>query len=225
MIMPLPCSRSFTPFRIGGLLPLAAFALASFPGNAQYYKPFNASSKKLFAQAVIPAQGFSLAFDSATAVGTDSIYFHFGAMNTGSTLIDTLCQGWGSPYCYRGELPVWSGTYFRTDNAGTYSFASLLGDTLLFNFNAPIGVAQVFHEDAVQRFTCTKTGLDTMTVLGHTDSVFTANAAAEFNALLNDSLARLNDSVDLLRIAIIKVKAGMQVSITRVKEVRRTYSK
>jgi hypothetical protein len=79
----------------------------------------------------------------------------------------------GSPYCYRTDQPIWSGTLFRTDNTGTYQFGNVDGDTLVFDLGAQDGDSSVFFEDDVQRFTFVKSGPDTLTFLGYTDSVYT----------------------------------------------------
>ena len=141
--------------------------------QAQYYKPFTAKTKKLFSQDPVPTNGYSLAFDSATVDGTDSVYYHFGALDVGSTYEDPNCSGWGPPYCYRTDQPIWPGTFFRADNMGTYWFGTVGGDTLHFNFAASIGDTSTFYVDAVQRFSFVKSGPDTMSILGYTDSVYT----------------------------------------------------
>lgn len=154
------------------LLAGAVVVFIASGASAQYYKPFHAASKKLFAQGTEPSGGYDLAFDSATVQGSDSVFHHFGALNDTSTYLHPACYGWGSPYCYRAELPLWSGALFRTDNAGTYWFRTLDGDTLHFDLDAEVGVQHVFYEDSVQRFACVKSGPDTMTILGAMDSVF-----------------------------------------------------
>lgn len=170
---PVQHQRTFPHGHRSVLLAILTCCIVVDTVHAQYFKPFHAGSKKLYAQPIVPTDGFSLAFDSAMADGNDSIHFHFGAFNDTSTYLDPLCTGWGSPYCYRAELPLWSGSLFRTDNAGTYLFRTLSGDTLRFNFNTAIGDTATFHEDAIQRFSFVKSGPDTMTVLGYTDSVYT----------------------------------------------------
>lgn len=104
--------------------------------QAQYYKPFTGTSKKLFTEHPLPDNGHSMAFDTSLAIGVDPVHFHFGALNLGSTMIDPLCQGWGSEYCYRTELPVWSGSLFRTNEQGTYWFRTLNGDSLRFDLGS-----------------------------------------------------------------------------------------
>ena len=154
------------------LLAGAVVVFIASGASAQYYKPFHAASKKLFALGTEQSGGYDLAFDSATVQGSDSVFHHFGALNDTSTYLHPACYGWGSPYCYRAELPLWSGALFRTDNAGTYWFRTLDGDTLHFDLDTEVGVQHVFYEDSVQRFTCVKSGPDTMTILGAMDSVF-----------------------------------------------------
>lgn len=149
----------------------AVFLLVA--AHAQFFKPFNVSTRKLFARNSIPTMGYSMAFDSARAIGTDSLYHHFGAFNDTSTVEDPNCVGWGSPYCYRAILPVWSGSLFLTDNAGTYWFRTLLGDSLRFDLDTVAGSPILFYEDPVQRFLFVKSGPDTMTVLGQLDSIYT----------------------------------------------------
>ncbi|MEO5585150.1 MAG: T9SS type A sorting domain-containing protein [Flavobacteriales bacterium] len=141
--------------------------------QAQYYKPFTATTKKLFSQYPSPGNGYSLSFDSAAVDGTDSVYYHFGALDVGSTYEDPNCSGWGPPYCYRTDQPIWPGSFFRTDNMGAYRFGNVEGDTLQFNFGASSGDTSTFFVDAVQRFSFVKSGPDTMTILGYTDSVYT----------------------------------------------------
>jgi hypothetical protein len=154
-------------------LALASLVLLPDISEAQYFKPFHSSSRKFYAQLTAPAEGYSLAFDSARAAEGDSIFYHIGVFNDTSTLEVPPCMGWGNPYCYRADKPAWSGTLFRTNNAGDYWFGTDQGDSLTFRFAAPIGDTTVIFADATQRFSMVKTAKDTMTFLGYTDSVYT----------------------------------------------------
>lgn len=157
--------------RVSALFALVYLFLACVHG--QYFKPYTAISKKLFAEAAPNIVGHSMAFDSAIVDGADSVFYHFGRLNDTSTFIFPGCSGWGSEYCYRADLPVWSGTLFRTNNIGVYWFRNVLGDSLYFDLAMPNGTSLVFFENEFERFTVKRTGPDTMSVLGLVDSVYT----------------------------------------------------
>ncbi len=196
-------------------------ALPAISG-AQYFKPFNASSRKLYAQLTPPTKGYSLAFDSARAAGGDSIYIHFGALNDTSTLLVPPCSGWGSPYCHRADQPVWSGSLFRTDNAGTYWLRTNQGDSLTFQFAAPFGDTTVIFEDATQRFSMVKTAKDTLTVLGYPDSAYTYilvhtdNNGVPINSDLDQQPIIVGKRVGLVRFFKVDQLPGQLVSLALI---------
>ncbi|MCU0319272.1 MAG: hypothetical protein MUE88_04260 [Flavobacteriales bacterium] len=158
-------------FRIALLFVLLWSAVA-MQAQDPYFKPFQASSKKLFVRDAPSTPGYDLAFDSAATLGTDSIYFHFGAMDLASGEMVPGCSGWGDPYCYTANTPIWSGTLFLSNNIGTYWMRNNLGDSLRFELGMAIGDTSVFFQDAVQRFSLIKSTPDTMTVLSYTDSIY-----------------------------------------------------
>lgn len=141
--------------------------------QGQYFEPFHASSKKLFARASPSTPAYSMAFDSTQAAGADSIFFHFGALDQGAGEVVPGCIGWGDPNCYKANKPIWSGSLFLSDNNGTYWMRNVFGDSLRFDLGMIVGDTAMFFQDATQRFTIVKSEPDTMTVLDFIDSVYT----------------------------------------------------
>lgn len=140
---------------------------------AQSFQPFTANSKKAYIAVTDPGRGYSLAFDSITLAGTDTVYQHFGQLNDTSTYINPDCIGWGSPYCLRADRPDWAGSLFRTNGAGTYWLRNIIGDTLRLDLAIAQNDTSVFYEENAVRFAITYEGADTLTVFGITDSVST----------------------------------------------------
>lgn len=154
------------------LMVVLLLSAAGMQAQHPFFKPFQASSKKLFVRDAPSTPGYSLAFDSAAVLGSDSIYFHFGAMDAAAGEIVPGCSGWGDENCYTANTPIWSGTLFISNTTGTHWMRNNLGDSLRFELGMPIGDTSVFFQDAVQRFSIIKSAPDTMTVLGYTDSIY-----------------------------------------------------
>ena len=163
------CERRFRGALITAVVSIAVGTIA----QGQYFTPFHVASKKLFAQPAPVTPAYSMAFDSAFAAGADSIYFHFGALDQEAGEDVPGCVGWGDPFCYKANKPIWSGSLFLTDNNGTYWMRNTFGDSLRFDLNILPGDTAVFFQDATQQFSLVKSGPDTLSILDFIDSVYT----------------------------------------------------
>jgi hypothetical protein len=137
--------------------------------HGQNYRLFNSANKKLFASIPSQSETFSIAFDSVTASGSDSVYYNFFGIR--ETAIPTNCIFWCSSDCQTQDVPTWAGGKIIDNNSGLIQFFTLSGDTLNFNFNLSIGDSSLFYQDVSQKFFFRFDEIDTMTVLSAIDSV------------------------------------------------------
>lgn len=135
--------------------------------------PFNATSKKAYIATTGMGRVYSLAFDSTTAVGADTLYHHFAMLNDTSINIDPNCIGWGTPYCLPLDIPEWSGSFFCDVGNGNYLLRNGAGDTLHFDLALGLNDTSTFFEHENERFAITLESLDTLTVIGVLDSMRT----------------------------------------------------
>lgn len=136
---------------------------------AQDYKLFNSTSKKLFSTYPEMSDTYSLSFDLATAVGSDSVYYNFFKIeDLNFTSYD--CDFWVGPECYKQNIPVWIGAKITYDNIYSYNFFPDNGDTIHFDFTPVLSDTSVFYIDAIQKFSLIYEGTDTVTVLSYADS-------------------------------------------------------
>ncbi|MCB0785513.1 MAG: T9SS type A sorting domain-containing protein [Flavobacteriales bacterium] len=151
----------------------SAAMLAGTSLAGQFHAPFHADSRKAYMDLSGLGRVYSLAFDSATTDGNDSLFHHFGRLNDTSTFVSAWCPGWGSPYCLPTDRPEWSGGLFRTDGPGTYLLRNLIGDTLRLELEIAPGDTSIFFQRDDQRFALVREVHDTLTVIGVQDSVIT----------------------------------------------------
>ena len=151
----------------------SAAMLAGTSLAGQFHAPFHADSRKAYMDLSGLGRVYSLAFDSATTDGNDSLFHHFGRLNDTSTFVSPWCPGWGSPYCLPTNIPEWSGGLFRTDGPGTYLLRNLNGDTLRLELDIAPGDTSIFYQRDDERFALVREDHDTLTVIGVQDSVIT----------------------------------------------------
>jgi hypothetical protein len=146
-------------------LTLIALSLVT---SGQNYKAFHKESKKLFIRGQGEDRGYGIAFDSATMVGNDSVYFNYTGV--GNMIISDTCVFWGGENCLQQNQPSWIGTKVIFDNEGTYHFITNAGDNLNVVLNNPPGDSVLFYSDNTQNFYLQFEGTDTLTILGLADS-------------------------------------------------------
>lgn len=137
---------------------------------AQNYKPFNSSTKKLFADFPNIQSTYSMSFDSAQTVGSDSVYFNFFRLPVDYNFVSFDCPFWGGTECWRQDMPVWIGAKIEYDNLYSYNFHPNNGDTIQFNFDLLNGGPSIFYQDSVQKFSLMYEGTDTISTLNYIDS-------------------------------------------------------
>jgi len=150
---------------------LALLLFTSLNAFSQNYKPFNASSKKLFAAYPEMNTTYSMAFDSVLSVGNDSVYYNFFGLPWELNFVSYDCEFWPGPECFRQNIPVWVGAKIEFDNLYSYNFYPGNGETIHLNFNPVFGEPSIFYQDDVQKFLLSYEGADTLTTLNHFDSV------------------------------------------------------
>ncbi|MBK6967348.1 MAG: T9SS type A sorting domain-containing protein [Bacteroidales bacterium] len=150
------------------LIALFLFAL-TLSASAQNYKLFNAGSRMVFTEYPVADSSYSLAFDTVTTTGSDSVYFPYCGVDD-SYITSENCQFWGPPECSPQIKPIWIGRKILTANGRVYLFFNNQGDTLNFDFGLQTGETSLFYEDAIQRFQLFSEGPDTITSLGMVDS-------------------------------------------------------
>ncbi len=144
---------------------ILSISLLSF---GQDYKLFNASSRKVYTNYPIPDSIFSIAFDSARLVGTDSVYYNF--THPGNLIPSDICHFWGGPVCYQQNRPTWLGPEIYFNNVQSYKFFTLNGDTLSLNFSVQSGDSALIYKNTTEKFYLTFSKADTITVLNFVDS-------------------------------------------------------
>ncbi|HOW24403.1 MAG TPA: T9SS type A sorting domain-containing protein [Bacteroidales bacterium] len=142
--------------------------LASSNIVAQNFTLFNASSKKTFTDDPMAGSTFSIAFDSVTNFGNDSLYFNL--MGLGNEIYSDTCEFWGGPFCIQQNKPSWLGSAIIFDNISLYRFITSRSDTLIMNFDLLPGDSSLFYQDAIGKFYMVYEGSDTITTLGIVDS-------------------------------------------------------
>jgi len=135
----------------------------------QDYKLFNASSQKVYTNFPVPDSTFSIAFDSAALVGTDSVYYNF--TQPGMIITSQNCQFWGGPQCTKQDRQTWLGARIMYNNASIYNFFTLDGEMLSFDFSVSGEDSTLFFENQAEKFYITFEKADTLTVLNYADSV------------------------------------------------------
>ncbi|MDP2423274.1 MAG: T9SS type A sorting domain-containing protein [Bacteroidales bacterium] len=145
--------------------------LLSFMVSSQDYRLFHAGSKKVFAGYPDPDTAFSLTFNSAVQIGTDSVYHNFNFLSSQWITPDT-CDNIYLNFvaCLYQDRPSWIGRGITHDNSNSYKFVTSAGDTLRFNFNLLTGDSVLFFSDATQRFHIIYDGADTTAFMGFADS-------------------------------------------------------
>jgi len=150
----------------------AFFLLLIYPMffSGQDYKLLTATSKKLYSTVLQPQIAYSLSIESASMIGTDSVYYNFFELDDEWTESDT-CYFWGGPYCNKQNRPGWLGPRIEFDNQFSYLFFNQGNDTLHFSFNTEVDGPIPFYNDSIQKFSILYEKNDTLTLLGQTDSV------------------------------------------------------
>lgn len=176
--------------------------------NAQDYKLFNATSKKLFSRDSSVDTTFSIEFDSVKIAGTDSIYYnHTGVID--NYIQPDVCTFWGGPFCLPQTRPSGTGITVIADNIGSYRFITCLSDTLTFNFDLLQGDSSLIYQDITQRFYIVYEGTDTAFVLTVADSVrlyrikHTDASGNTINSPLNNEMIRIGKNfgmIDFVRV-------------------------
>ena len=142
--------------------------IISAPSFGQNYKLFNAGSRKLFATYPAPGVAYSIAFDTVTAEGNDSVYHNFCGLDNAFYETDS-CMFWGGPVCTKQTFPSWLGKKVVMKNTGEYRFITLANDTLNFTFPTHLQDTSLFYSDNTQRFSIILTQKGVLS-LGVTDS-------------------------------------------------------
>ena len=142
--------------------------LFSVLSYSQDYKLFHAGSHKVYANFPVPDSTFSIAFDSAQRIGSDSVYYNF--TQTGNIISSDSCQFWGGQQCTKQDKPTWLGSGVRYDNQSVYTFITQMGESLIFDFSVMDGNPVLFYQNATEKFYYTFLKSDTLTVLGFVDS-------------------------------------------------------
>ncbi len=143
------------------------FAISLFGQN---YTLFNSSSKKLFTNDSVSSMTYSISFNTSELNGTDSVYFNFYKLNYDLYFVSDSCDFWGSLECIKQNAPSWIGKKVVYNNASTYSFYNLAGDTLQFEFSTNMNDTLLFYSDTLQKFMFIYDKTDTLNVLNVTDS-------------------------------------------------------
>ena len=138
--------------------------------SGQNYQLFNASAKKVYKTASELTKTLSLEFDSVVSQGSNIAYYPYKSVGENGYSSDT-CYHWGGD-CYFRDFPNWIGSHIN-DSGDVYEFVANSDSVLNFNFNLSPLQAHIFYEDNIQRFSISRVtpGIDTMNLLGTTDSV------------------------------------------------------
>lgn len=138
--------------------------------SAQDYQLFNADTKKVYKTIDDLAETFNLVFDSVIIQGSDIVYYPYKSLGDSGYFSDT-CYMWNDD-CYFMDSPTWMGSHI-SKSEDAYTFNTVHGQILNFDFNLSPLQAHIFFEDNAQRFSISRVspGIDTMNVLGIIDSV------------------------------------------------------
>jgi hypothetical protein len=173
---------------------LLILSLLSF---SQEYKLFNASSKKVYTNYPVADSTFSIAFDSASMAGNDSVYYNFTRL--GNITTSDTCQFWGSQECFRQDYPSWLGPEVVYNNSSSYTFFNVAGNTLNFDFSVSGTDSALFYRNSTEQFYIQFYKSDTLTVLNYTDSV------RVYTIIHTDSLGNdINSAINGKKIIIAK---------------------
>ncbi len=149
---------------------LALLLITTSTAFTQNYKPFNASSQKLFTSMPDMQSAYSMSFDSVLSVGNDSVYYNFFGLPSEPNFVSYDCPFWGGPECWMQNEPVWVGAKIDFDNLYSYKLYPNNGDTIHFNFNPASGNSHIFYQDSIQKFSLMYESTDTVSVFDYVDS-------------------------------------------------------
>lgn len=176
--------------------------------SGQNYRLFNAGSVKVFTTFPDAGPTFSLAFDSVSQTGGDSVYYPYRSVADEYIPADS-CTFWGSPDCRPQTKPIWAGAEVVNFSSNHYRLITNAGDTLLFDFGLLPGGNATFYEDEVQRFKLFALNRDTISILGQVDSVMPfriAHTDIQGNTIesaLNNQLVILGRDFGLIRFFLV----------------------
>ena len=135
--------------------------------SAQNYQPVNSTSAKAFLS-LNDSIVYSMAFDSVSFNGSDSVYYNY--FNVNSDFDSSSCIWWVSQDCRKQNAASWTGSSF-IQNSNSITMFNFRNDTLAFDFNIAVNDTDVFYTDSIQQFSIIRNPDDTFTVYSVIDSV------------------------------------------------------
>lgn len=136
--------------------------------QAQTYKLFHASSGKLFTEYPQPIKGYSIKFQSAVLVGSDSVYYNYFNLDN-TYYVSSICAFW-VPMDFKQNQPSWLGKKVTFNNSDQYTFINKWNTSLNFIFGNNVNDTLLFYSDSLNRFSCFLEKADTISIGGLTDS-------------------------------------------------------
>jgi hypothetical protein len=149
---------------------LLGFVGLTLTTSAQDFAPFNADSRKLFANADHD-QIFSLAFDSVASNGDTAFYYNFHTKR--DILLPSNCGWWGGQECWPMDQPTCAGERIAVTPGGPYTFHSAFvdDDPVILEFSTVPGSQTYMHAAIDEFFLMAYDGTFTMDVLGQPEEV------------------------------------------------------
>jgi len=147
--------------------------ISAFTAHAQHYKCLQQGPIPFFTN----SEGYlrAMRIDSVRVSGTDTIYYPFRSAR-GTYVLQPLNENGGS----------WLGKNVIERPDGTFLFDNMWNDTVVIRTQAMSGETWMFFNDTSQIwYTATLTSIDTMTVLGSSDSVKHIRITAYRDGLIN----------------------------------------
>jgi len=108
--------------------------------SAQNYQPVNSTSAKAFLS-LNDSIVYSMAFDSVSFNGSDSVYYNY--FNVNSDFDSSSCIWWVSQDCRKQNAASWTGSSF-IQNSNSITMFNFRNDTLAFDFNIAVNDTDVF---------------------------------------------------------------------------------